>query len=365
MSSRLWLGVTLLTACGAGPLPPSHPEKLPPTCSVPITADDPAYGDSDALVTAVFFGNPTQPETYRTMDEILALTIREGTSRVRAVYKFFPQDAEATRLADTSLSVRSLAGTTAFFQYQRLLLNGFASGAPRPFSNAQLTTWAKTAGLQEPTLPEPNAKNQQELAAHAALARRLGVTETPTLFINGQRTPIQPDGVITESIERELKKSESRLATGLPRKELYAVACAENGGRSVDDVHAVESTLSSGLTMKDLVVGKGREALTGDKITVHYTGMLADGTVFDSSVERGTPFEFTLGRKMVIQGWERGLLGMRVGGKRTLVIPPELGYGTRGQPPRIPPKATLRFEVELLEVKPGDPLPKEPKAPQQ
>lgn len=362
------LALLLLTGCGGGPLPSTKIEPPDPVCAVPVTEDDPAYGDADALVTVVFFGNPTQPETYRALDEVLAITVREGTARVRAVYKFLPQanDAEGKNLAGASLSVRDLAGTTAFFQYQRLLLSGFVSGAPRPFSQGQLSTWAKQTGVQNDATfraATAKAKTQEEVDAHATLARRLGVTETPTLFINGQRTPIAPEGVVTETIERELKKSESRLATGLSRKKLYATSCAENGGRGIGETRAVESTLSSGLVIKDVEVGKGREALVGDKVVVHYTGKLEDGTTFDTSVGRG-PFEFALGKRMVIAGWERGVVGMRVGGKRQLVVPPELGYGTRGQPPKIPPKATLHFEIELLEVKAGDPPPpKEPKEP--
>lgn len=370
-NSAAWfaLGVSALFGCGGGPLPSSKIEPPPPRCEVPVADDDPAYGDADALVTVVFFGNPTQPETYRALDEVLAITVREGNSRVRAVYKFLPQagDAEGERLADLSLTVRERAGTTAFFQYQRLLLSGFVSNAPRPFSTDRLVEWGRIAGMQNDADLRSSGdapKNRSELEAQAALARRLGVNSTPTLFVNGQRTPVQPEGVITETIERELKKSESRLTTGLDRKKLYATACAENGGRALGDSRPVESTLSSGLVIKDTEVGTGREALSGDRVVVHYRGTLQDGSVFDTSVGRG-PFEFVLGKRQVIPGWERGVVGMRVGGKRTLVVPPELGYGSRGQPPKIPPKATLTFEIELLEVKAGDPPPpKEPKDPQ-
>ena len=106
------------------------------------------------------------------------------------------------------------------------------------------------------------------------------------------------------------------------------------------------------LKIEDLVVGTGDEAVSGKLISVHYTGTLTDGTKFDSSVDRGTPFEFTLGTGQVIQGWDQGFAGMKVGGKRRLTIPSSLGYGDAGTPGGpIPPKATLIFEVELLEVK--------------
>ena len=100
---------------------------------------------------------------------------------------------------------------------------------------------------------------------------------------------------------------------------------------------------------EDLVVGDGPVAETGQQVTVHYTGQLEDGQVFDSS-EGKDPITFTLGAGQVIQGWEEGLVGMRVGGTRRLTIPPERGYGARGFPPAIPPDATLIFEVRLVNV---------------
>ena len=102
--------------------------------------------------------------------------------------------------------------------------------------------------------------------------------------------------------------------------------------------------------IEDQIVGTGRTAEAGDTVTVHYTGWLADGTKFDSSVDRGQPFTFVLGQQQVIAGWDLGVAGMRVGGKRTLTIPPHLGYGDRGSGAVIPPGATLVFEVELLSV---------------
>jgi len=105
------------------------------------------------------------------------------------------------------------------------------------------------------------------------------------------------------------------------------------------------------LEIKDAVVGKGKEAKAGSAITVDYVGTLADGKEFDASKKHGRPFEFVLGQGRVIQGWDQGLVGMKVGGKRKLTIPSDLAYGERGSPPAIPPGATLTFEVELLDVK--------------
>jgi len=117
----------------------------------------------------------------------------------------------------------------------------------------------------------------------------------------------------------------------------------------------MKSTTASGLQIQEMVVGTGAEAVAGHRVSVHYTGWLQKpdgtaGTKFDSSVDRGQPFEFPLGGGRVIRGWDEGVAGMKVGGKRKLVIPPELGYGSRGAGGVIPPGATLIFDVELLGV---------------
>jgi FKBP-type peptidyl-prolyl cis-trans isomerase FkpA len=108
------------------------------------------------------------------------------------------------------------------------------------------------------------------------------------------------------------------------------------------------TTTPSGLIIDELVIGAGAEAATGQQVTVHYTGWLTNGTKFDSSKDRGDPFIFPLGAGRVIKGWDEGVQGMKVGGKRKLTIPPALGYGARGAGGVIPPNATLVFEVELL-----------------
>ena len=107
---------------------------------------------------------------------------------------------------------------------------------------------------------------------------------------------------------------------------------------------------ASGLVIEEMIVGSGDEAQAGQSVSVHYTGWLMDGTKFDSSKDRGDPFGFPLGRGQVIAGWDQGVQGMRIGGKRKLTIPSELGYGARGAGGVIPPNATLVFEVELLAI---------------
>jgi peptidylprolyl isomerase len=108
---------------------------------------------------------------------------------------------------------------------------------------------------------------------------------------------------------------------------------------------------ASGLRYRDEVEGTGQEARKGDHVVVHYTGTLEDGNKFDSSRDRNQPFEFALGTGTVIRGWDEGVAGMKVGGRRTLVIPSQLGYGARGAGNVIPPDATLVFDVELVDIR--------------
>jgi peptidylprolyl isomerase len=112
-----------------------------------------------------------------------------------------------------------------------------------------------------------------------------------------------------------------------------------------------EVTTASGLKYIDIVEGSGESPRAGQSVTVHYTGTLEDGTKFDSSLDRGQPFTFQIGVGRVIKGWDEGVMNMKVGGKRKLIIPAHLGYGARGAGGVIPPNATLLFDVELISVK--------------
>jgi peptidylprolyl isomerase len=127
---------------------------------------------------------------------------------------------------------------------------------------------------------------------------------------------------------------------------LLAVGCQESGPAMQE--------IAPGLSYVDSTIGTGPEVQSDDFVSVHYTGWLYEdgkkGKKFDSSVDRGEPIAFPLGRSFVVQGWEKGLPGMRVGGKRTLLVGPEMGYGDRGNPPVIPPGATLMFDVEVVDL---------------
>jgi len=111
------------------------------------------------------------------------------------------------------------------------------------------------------------------------------------------------------------------------------------------------TTLPGGLVVKDTSIGTGAAVKSGDTVTVHYVGTLTDGTEFDSSRKHGQPFTFEVGKGHVIKGWDQGLVGMKVGGRRKLTIPSDLAYGDRGMSSVIPPKSTLLFDIELLSIK--------------
>lgn len=142
---------------------------------------------------------------------------------------------------------------------------------------------------------------------------------------------------------------------GAPKANAQAPAAAKAEAPAAAKKESKMVKTESGLGYEDVVVGTGPSPETGQICVMHYTGWLwvneAKGTKFDSSVDRGSPFEFPIGRGRVIKGWDEGVSTMKVGGKRTLLIPPQLGYGDRGAGNVIPPGATLVFDVELLGVK--------------
>ena len=141
------------------------------------------------------------------------------------------------------------------------------------------------------------------------------------------------------------------FAVVLTLGSLFGFGCTKKAVDGAPTQNGNGEAAVSSLKIEELKAGSGAEAVDGKMVKVHYTGWLTDGTKFDSSVDRGMPFEFQLGAGQVIQGWDQGVKGMKVGTKRKLTIPSELGYGSRGAGGRIPPNATLVFEVELLDVK--------------
>ena len=150
----------------------------------------------------------------------------------------------------------------------------------------------------------------------------------------------------TRNISEEITLKPTPVSTSSPQATLTPISDDSTGNLGNNEW----AKLPSGLEYQDIVVGQGAEAKNGDAISAHYLGTLQDGTKFDSSYDRGQPFTFLLGKGTVIKGWDEGLLGMKVGGKRKLIIPPNLGYGNQGAGGVIPPGATLLFDIELVAV---------------
>lgn len=144
--------------------------------------------------------------------------------------------------------------------------------------------------------------------------------------------------------EGEKQENQSGNSNATENQAQFQIS-KKNEGEPMNQV-----TTPTGLQYVDEVVGSGNVAQPGQRVSVHYTGWLTDGTKFDSSRDRNSPFQFNLGASEVIKGWDEGVSGMKVGGKRKLTIPPELGYGARGAGNAIPPNSTLVFDVELLDV---------------
>jgi peptidylprolyl isomerase len=140
----------------------------------------------------------------------------------------------------------------------------------------------------------------------------------------------------------------SKTADNASTEQGQTPADAVGGGQTQNGQPATQP--GGQLEIVEITAGNGAEAADGQRVTVHYTGTLENGTKFDSSLDRNVPFSFTLGQGQVIPGWDQGVKGMKVGGKRKLVIPPQLGYGEKGVGGVIPPNAKLIFEVELLKV---------------
>jgi peptidylprolyl isomerase len=150
-------------------------------------------------------------------------------------------------------------------------------------------------------------------------------------------------------------ESEPKMATEQPKEEMTAPAM---GAAEIPQVPGDTVTTASGLKYIDVKVGGGDSPQAGQLIAVHYTGWLADGTKFDSSRDRGEPLRFPIGQGRVIKGWDEGLMSVKTGGQRILIIPPGLGYDDRGTPGGpIPPGATLIFDVELVEIQAATPTP--------
>ncbi len=155
--------------------------------------------------------------------------------------------------------------------------------------------------------------------------------------------------VISQITQGATEVSAEPVAT--PQTTIAAIPVAQDSTPDMNPADESDyTTTPSGLKYRDLEVGNGEQPLVGQMVVVHYTGTLTDGSKFDSSRDRGQPFSFPIGKGRVIKGWDEGVGTMKVGGRRELIIPPDLGYGSRGAGGVIPPNATLVFDVELIRI---------------
>jgi FKBP-type peptidyl-prolyl cis-trans isomerase FkpA len=328
---------------------------------IPVLADDAQWGDPTAPVTLVGFVQPEQPASWRAMQR---LQQTQDPAKVRIVYKFLlhpSNEAAWTRYELAVATTQAMGGSGASLEFLRLVGNDATArttGAADPLDLGALALKAKQAGIADTEqwqVRVTNARDKQYLTRSSALAKVLGMNgETGGYAVNGQMASSGSYDALSTLIEKEARKAGAKLDRGALRENLYAELCTENLKRQRDgegDSDAVVAgPATGGLQITDTTIGNGATVKSGDSVTVHYTGTLTDGTVFDSSRPRGEPFVFQVGKGMVIKGWEKGLIGMKVGGVRKLVIPASLGYGARGVG-KIPPNATLQFEIELLDTK--------------
>jgi FKBP-type peptidyl-prolyl cis-trans isomerase/protein-disulfide isomerase len=354
------LAAVSCAACGSSGFPlPGKPSLWTSDSAISIAGHNPALGDRGAPVTIVAFVGFGPNTCAREGVAIQSLRATYGDARARIVFRHADlSEPGARRLAEAAQAVFVLAGSTAFLAFSDAL---WARNPSAPPTDAELVVAAGHAGISDArSLLDTMASKAVREAVDAdwVVAARLGATRCPVLYINGREMSERTGAVDADAwrgtVEREEKHADTLLATGVKREGLYAALVAENmaSGPGADDAAAAlgsTRTIMGGLQLTDVVVGKGAAARNGDTIRVHYTGKLADGSVFDSSIGK-SPFEFVVGRGKVIRGWDLGLAGMKPGGKRKLVIPPGLAYGSRTTG-TIPPNSTLAFDVELLEIR--------------
>lgn len=331
---------------------------------IPVENVNPTWGDASAPVTVVVFFDPTVPALTRGLPRLQDVL---GPTKVRIVWKVLadPANPSSTLASEAAAGVHALGGSGAFFAFLSEMNSVIAEpnvDITRALSVANLTEWARKAGISELAgfskgLETHAFRTRLDKDAHLAVA--LNIKTPGAFYINGVMPKDESYEWLASVVEKETRKSSARIDRGSRREDVYAEASEENLKHAAGKAGAASNVdedvvipMPSSLQVNDPVVGTGRGAAPGDTVVVHYTGTLEDGTVFDSSKPRGEPFSFTLGKGMVIKGWDKGLVGMKVGGKRQLVIPPGLAYGSRGTGGgKIPPNATLRFDVELLDIK--------------
>jgi protein-disulfide isomerase len=300
--------------------------------SVRANPSAPFRGPANAPVVIQEFSDFQCPFCGRaepTLDQIL----KTYPTKVKIVWRDMPLPfhVDAPLAAEAAREAYAQKGNAGFQKMRELLFKN-----QHQLKRQDLEGYAAKVGLDLTKFRKALDDHRHKAAvdADADAARDAGINGTPGFlvgpyFISGA----QPFAKFRRAIERALAGPPAPVAA----RAAAAVAPSAAG--------------ATGLGIVDLAPGSGAAVKNGDTVTVHYTGTLTNGTVFDSSRKSGRPFTFQVGAGHVIKGWEKGLVGMKVGGKRKLTIPADLGYGDRGAPPVIPPRSTLVFEIELLSIK--------------
>ncbi len=298
---------------------PAEPEQK---TIAPAPANAPFRGTANAKVViqqVSDFQCPFCSRVETTLEELL----KAYPGKIKIVWrdKPLPMHPDAPLAAEAAREAYAQKGNDGFAKMHKLL---FAN--QQKLKRDDLDGYAKSIGLDMTRFARAldSHAHQATVEADIKATEAAGATGTPAFFVGPYFiSGAQPIGKFKKVIDRVLNG---------PPPAAKPVAAATSLG------------------IKDIAPGSGRAVKAGDKVKVHYVGTLTDGTEFDSSRKHGQPFSFEVGRGMVIKGWEQGLVGMKVGGKRKLTIPPDLAYGDRGAGGKIPPGATLVFEIELLAI---------------
>jgi protein-disulfide isomerase len=305
-------------------------------------------GPAGAAVTIQMFSDFQCPFCRRvnpTVDEIL----KAYPTQVKVVWrdKPLPMHPNAMIAAEAARDAFAQKGNDGFWKMHARL---FADS--QKLERADLDDHARALGLDMTKFAAALDGHTHRAAIDAddKAGTDAGITGTPAFLVGPYYVSgAQPFSKFRRVIDKALglPPGQSAALAVAPAREPKETAPIPTPPKS--PAITVPAPLAAGIA-KDDAKGAGPAVKAGDKVTVHYTGKLTDGKVFDSSRTHGSPFTFTVGAGQVIKGWERGLVGMQVSGKRTLTLPPDLAYGSRGSPPVIPPDATLVFEIELLKI---------------
>jgi len=317
-----------------------------------LLAGAPSKGNATAQVVIQEVADFQCPFCRRAEDALKEVLKLYGP-KVRLVWRNdpLPMHPDAPLAAEAALEAFAQRGSTGFWEMHDLLYanqptGNHTDGLKRPALDGYAVQLGLDMGRWGAALDGRTHKAAVEADMRAA--SDAGITGTPAFVIGGYYiSGAQPVTKFRRIIDEVLEHGPATVPAVVHHAAPTVHAAAANAGPPGPTTMSAD-----GLKMTDVVVGSGQTVQSGDHVSVHYIGTLTDGTVFDTSRTRGSPFEFDVGRGMVIKGWDQGLLGMKVGGTRKLVIPAPLAYGSRGAGGgKIPPDAVLEFEIELLSIR--------------